>query len=535
MIVSSIIFVLCFAVALGTPPSFTTSAGRQISVPVLSRHLGIFPRHEWGSRIVELTEHEHLVTQTMNHAMNHLHFQTRLFQVEDGVPVLIDGKAMQRTSFEYLTKTVGDYTVSYRLDKTPFSIKRHGTVLHPLHATNHPGVFLDLSTFHDGAREDDRGAVPNFNGMTLNNSTRSDPESIHTSLVHSPCRRGDPQRLLELAVAFDSTLCEAYKDFNFALAVMTDALYMGMLPYHRQTCVRLKIVFYEGFCTTSKDPYTEIVSQSDTAPLMSDLAQLWFEKRKRVKRDLVYLFTYSGPGSSGKGSAIIGGVCNHKRNVIWSKYIRTTAIAHQIGHALGAEHTADGDLMDTNRNKYTNQYFGEETLSKIEGFIERKGGCLSTISQKNPLEIPGKNAEACQSDWDIGWPLKTDFQEISTLVFKFSSGDAKLKIYYRQWVFALDIFLLAESGYSIVRYRRRPAMKKVKKNALGVWVDLKSNPSKRVWSQWLWTEVERPSSMKTCCGEDLYIHLEIELRSQSESGQSLTKFVRITNPVFCAS
>lgn len=527
MIVISFFLLLSVTIVVAAPASITTSTGRQLPVNDLAPHLRSIPQHEWASRVVELTEDGHLVTQTVRLPMSSLPFQARMFRPEDGVPVIIDGKPQQQTTFRYLSKTVGKYTVSYRLDKTPFSIRRQNVVLHPLHPVNHRDVFVDIPQPNEHSSQDDEGAIPIPNKLPPNNSTGFDPSGFVTS-----CRRGDPQVLLQLAVAFDSTLCADYGGSLVTLAAITDAVYMGMLPYHRQTCVRLQIVYFEGFCDASSDPYAAMVAREDTLQLMEDLRLIWLNDRE-VSRDLVYLFTASGSDSSAIGRAYLGAVCDPQYNVAWTEGLLVSTIAHEIGHAFNAPHTTDGDIMSPNRDRYGVRFFGEGTLATMEEFIGTEGGCLSPYSRKSPLIIPSNNAMTCQTGFGENLPVFVDWSMVKTITFNFDDGAAEVEIYALQSSRELRIYLWADSGHRIVKYRRRLAMKKLKKRFLGEWVDLKSNASERTTSRWSWSEIDRPASMSTCCGQNVLIHILIRLCNQNGSGQCLTKFARVRYSVTC--
>lgn len=526
MFIVSLLSAVCIAAASSSAELFTTTAGRQVPVSDLTRVLRGTPRHEWHSRIVELTaDHRHLVTHSDKLPLVNASFETRLFKPEHGVPVVIDGEPLQQTVFRYLTRTVPSFTVSYRLDGTAFSVASRTAVLRPLHATAHPGVFVDVPPAVGGP--DDDGGLPIPDRPPTTNGSGYDP-----ALSRAPCRRGDPQLQFDLAAAFDSTLCNAYGDYRTTLAALTDALHMGMLPFHRQTCLRLKVVYYEGFCDVSKDPYAEMVARENTVALMADLRKLWYARRAGVARDVVYLFSNFGSDDA-VGRAYFGAVCNREYNVVWTEALLVSTIAHELGHAFDAVHTTGRDIMSPDRDRYGSRFFGEGTLSTMESFIGAHGSCLSPYTRKNPIVVPSNNQRTCESGYVSGVPKNRDWIYIQTISYAFDAGTANLDVYVYQWEKELTVYLWADAGHRIVQYRRRPAMKKIRKKALGQWVKLGSDSSEETSSLWSWSEIDRPSSMATCCGQIVFIHVQLRLCNNNGKGQCLTSFKVAKHRVQC--
>lgn len=522
-----------FALTAATPKWFTTKSGQQIAVANLPTAFRSTSEHRWNSRIIELTTDGYLITDSSKSSLTEVPFQSRIFMPDNGVPVTIDGNLLRDVSFKYLSKEVNGYTISYHLDKTPFSVFNGNKIFRPLHRILHPGVFLDIPDAGESEAgggdvndDDDDGALPIP-------KRRKKPSAYGVESASSPCKRADPPIVLELAVAFDSTLCGLYGDYLASLAIVSDAIYMGMIPYHRQTCIRPKIVYFEGFCSASSDPYATMVARNDTLALMTDLRLLWYNSRSGVSRDLVYLITGSGSDASAVGRAYLGAVCNKAYNVAWTEGILTTTISHEIGHAFNAPHTTDGDIMSPTRNRYGARYFGNPTLATMESFIGSSGSCLSPYTGALPLLIPSDLQLTCELGFNGVTPVYKNWITIQSISYGFTAGSASVNVYYYQSSSEMYIYLWASAGHRIKRYKRRPSVQQLSSSALGEWVELNLGSSERTMSRWSWSEIDRPSTFSTCCNRQIYIHVQIQLCNNNGSGQCLSKFSRASTPIAC--
>lgn len=235
------------------PSWFTTTTGRHISISELSRHFHGVPQDQWHFRIFEITSDDQLVTSTGRVRLAEHPFRLRLFMPTDDATAVINERVLHQHSFRYLSKTVNGITISYRLDKTPFSIASTTSVFRPLHRAQHPGVFIDTRKVYLGNHSGGNDA------LALHND-KNGSSGYDSSATTSTCRRGDPEVELELGITFDISFCSLFGDILTTLAIVTDTVHMGMIPFHRQTCVRPKIVYYEGYCGGSNDPYAQNVS-----------------------------------------------------------------------------------------------------------------------------------------------------------------------------------------------------------------------------------------------------------------------------------
>lgn len=512
----TLIFILCyFTVTNANSLSFTTTSGRQIPISELSHLFRGTPQDQWHAHIFEVSSDHHLVTHSHQIPLHSVPFQTRLFTPANGAPVIINGKERYDHTFEYLSKSVDDFTISYNLDKTAFAMSFRRSMLHPLDPTLHPGVFIEVQV--DESLDDDDSILPTPSSQ--NNSLKYSSKAARLK-----CRRDDPGLVLEIAVAFDATLCKRFATYQTTLAYVTDVLYMAMMPYHRQTCLRPKIVYYEGFCDVSKDPYRQMVSLNDTKELMERLRLLWLSQRDFVNRDLVYLFTDQGYDNS-RSRAYMHAVCNKYYNTIWTTILSSSNIAHLIGHGLGLKHTFQGDIMTVDRDWYGPRYFDRYSLRKIRKFILERGSCLSEYKGSLPLLIPEDVTATCQTGFKGNSPISTDWSVIGRMPFGFNSGTSYVTVYYQQWEKELYVILLAEDGYRIMQYKRRPATKRLPWSAIGEWVDFGVNSSPAARTVWSWSEIDRPPAIRTCCGRKIFIHLVVKLCNDRSIAQCVNKFL----------
>lgn len=514
---------LYLATTLATALSFTTTTGRQIPTSDLSHLFHGVPQEKWNSLIFELSSDDHLITSSHRISLTSVPFRSRLFTPVDDAPVIIDGKERHNHTFKYLSRSVQGFTISYHLDKTPFSMSYRRSVLHPLHRTLHPGVYVHVPGGDDIEND----------GDTISSSVQRNSNSEFSSkALIRPCKRGDPELVLEIAVAFETTLCKKFGDFQTTLAFLTDQIYMGMIPFHRQTCIRPKIVYYEGYCDQFSDPYSEMVSRNDTGALMEDLRLLWLTQRKTVNRDMVYLFTDAG-NDMYVSRAFVGGVCDEIRNVAWTVILSSNVISHQIGHALNLGHTNSGDIMTPRRDWYGPRFFDDRSLKKMQRFISEKGTCLSRYKGKTPSLFPKDLSQTCQSGFEVKDPVQRNLFKIGTLKFQFKGGAASVDVYYFQWAKEVQVLLFARGENHISKYKRMLAMKKLSKRNVGAWVSFGFDSSPRARTVWSWSEIDRPSFMKTCCWKKLFVHLLIRLCRKNATDECTTNFNVLEVPVKC--
>lgn len=167
-------------------------------------------------------------------------------------------------------------------------------------------------------------------------------------------------RLLELAVAYDSSFCAMHSqgissvadnDVS-ALIAMTSARYEQDM-----VCIRYEISHLEGYCDPESDPYKEFLDRDgklcdDDLGLFYSFRNHWNVSKSNVHRDAAMLITGASFHCSGEKCA--GGCASHSStcdeaiaySVIWadvtrSDVVRTTIIAHELGHNHGARHITD--------------------------------------------------------------------------------------------------------------------------------------------------------------------------------------------------
>lgn len=234
---------------------------------------------------------------------------------------------------------------------------------------------------------DDDGNPPD----DANDDARPSPLPPSSASGQNACARG-VLHYLEIAVAFDNTLCRFYKNDIRRTLLMINVLFaQASRPYILDTCVRLALVHVDAHCQDKNDPYIPLTKQASVF-LALGFNRIWQkEPRASVPRDVVYFISGFNDGTTVLGFGFPGargGVCDPVRSFGWIEGIVPGVFAHELGHTLSARHVESG-LMKAFYEPGPQPPFSKESISEIVTFVDNRQltFCVEREKPKNAVTV----------------------------------------------------------------------------------------------------------------------------------------------------
>lgn len=263
----------------------------------------------------------------------------QLIGVDRNVSLAPDNFATLRLGYAY-HKVHGDYQLAISRDGSVLGIDGQGIHLEPVDVNNYPNIFVN----------------------TMPNTNLSNNIDINSALkaVKSPCNKLLP---LRIAVAFSHRLCRRFGSYASTVDAIRLAFTAASRPYEKQLCIKLKIVFMDGYCRQKGDPYRSYSwrfygSRARQKKILSSFKALWDRRKKHIKRDVaIYIRAFSGKDRL-VGSAYVGTACRKWSAFGWVDGLRVGVIAHEIGHSMNAYHDGSGVMKATIRAGAKMQFSG---------------------------------------------------------------------------------------------------------------------------------------------------------------------------------
>lgn len=456
------------------------------------------------------------------------------------VSFFIDGKRLEACNFKYLSHSIENNT-RIITDESGMVISGvlRGRQLYPL---NHMSKF---NTFTVG-----RQLVSNVieAKYTLKNAKSS---KIN-------CLKNDLPLVVELAVTFDSSLCEIFnKDEMFTFAAVSDMMYMAMVPFNFQTCIRHRIVHMSGYCDRSKDIYRSAVQTQKANHFLDVLRSSWYSKHSLfgyVKRDFVYLLIGNGPPTT-RGS-LKGVICNKYNGFAWSVYrYGSSQISREMGHSFGAGYDLEDGYMKRFWNIYKNlhnvKWFGEKSLKSFKIFVQSKGSCLLNGPVPDQYWLVKDHENTCENGFSVEpqfgrWrvPEERKWIDLGQKEVTMFSRSVSLfsRIYQTRTHFIMEL-KIGSSGYVIESYFRRPQIVHQDTPAvvlnIGPEIEIQRptvfsyGATTIIRSQWTWTELHKPENIKTCCGNQLFLRFVLRLCELPERKCAMKTITFILKKIEC--
>lgn len=200
------------------------------------------------------------------------------------------------------------------------------------------------------------------------------------------CSQGDGARILELAMAFDNSLCARYGTLRRVVAKLLQTVAKGNEAFARGLCVRMELTHVDAHCNDSEDPY-EALRMLQPKELFNRLALFWFTSRTDVPRDAAVFVSGFSDGTRTAGVAVVAGACSRLKGISWIEGLDDRVLAHEVGHLLGAKHSKRG-LMAAVLTKSTPRWFSKLSIGEMRKFLEtdQRSSCIT----KNRLRCEKK-------------------------------------------------------------------------------------------------------------------------------------------------
>lgn len=204
-------------------------------------------------------------------------------------------------------------------------------------------------------------------------------------------------KVIDLAIAYDSTYCDALKGEENAKAEISSIVEIVSRTYQDMgLCLKVEVPYIEGFCDEASDPYNNMVREGvDSSDLLNDFRKYWNNNRDHVNRTVVHLFTATGMSQEYIGRGFVGSLCRKHSGyaidqITWSSslLLKANLVAHELAHNAGANHLDASQLPCTNDSKNymmnprigaASKGFHSSSIENIREYIDSLT-CLRTVS-----------------------------------------------------------------------------------------------------------------------------------------------------------
>lgn len=507
-----------------------TPLGNRVPKQLLRKKLLGIMEKEWNNHLYEVQNLPQGIKMVGPHGTSHDFSKSKMTIHEPCVQenenfskpimLMIDGEQLEDCTFKYYS-----YTLENR---TRIITDVNGTVITGL---------LDGKQLYALGKQQNTIFTVRRNLEVPFLHTEREIDHISPKALRTGCRGDDTPIVMELAITFDSTLCEYFnKDQMFTFAAVYDIMYMAMLAFHYNTCIRHKVVYVSGFCNRSKDIYRKAVQSQKASDFLDALRKAWYSNVNafnNVRRGLVYLLI--GRGLEKTRGSIRGGICSKKDGYAWSGYqYGSSIISRELGHSLSARYHNEFGYMykdwKTSKELHNVKLFHEKSLKDIRKVLRSKGSCLLNGPAPQRHRVIKNQQDTCErwfrdnasrSHWEVpkerGW---IDLGSRQTYVHNNDFVFLYCRLFQSRTHFIMEL-RVGSPGIVIESYRRRPRI--YRKGAATPYMEF--GPEIKVFrntlfsfgatrfirSEWTWAELYMPSDVHTCCGHSLFIDFELRL------------------------
>lgn len=378
-------------------------SGRTIPLTLLTQHFPSLPKTDAIKRLYEIAPDFQLIGHHINLSMHSITNDEPTVIRHQPSTVLLNGRRIAPLHLDVHVRK-GKLRVAHTPDGTVLGVWGPGISLHPLDLVKHPGIYINSppsSNHHSNIpgiqyhhhvltrTENPYPDTPLPIASSLHDQTATD-YALPFSVRKATCEKKSKTKMVEFAVAFSTRLCSRYGSFKTTLRALLAMFMFASEPYEYQTCLFFKIVTFDGYCSTTHDPYYNYkqrftsTNQDRSFEMLGAFADYWFKNRKSVKRDLAYFVpAFDGSAIPVGGVAYLAGVCSKYSGYGWVSTQHPTVVAHEVGHSFNASHSHAGIMSASLNVLQAPEYFMSSSADEISRFAETRH-CLGL----------GKNAKS---------------------------------------------------------------------------------------------------------------------------------------------
>lgn len=214
-------------------------------------------------------------------------------------------------------------------------------------SVTHPGLFINtqVQTQQANNSKSEFESKPDSDALVLLNESTT--RAVRTHGSWGSCKRGQRQRIFQVALVSDSSFCAQYGTRAGTIHKLRLLLDKAERAYRDVSCLRLEGVLFNVNCAAVSDPYRE-TSGLPGATRLKAMRNI-FEKSVHSEkvRDVVTFLTGNQLGTT-TGSAYIAGACSTS-GFTWTSARASRAesnvvktLAHELGHSMGLLHHSSG-------------------------------------------------------------------------------------------------------------------------------------------------------------------------------------------------
>lgn len=153
---------------------------------------------------------------------------------------------------------------------------------------------------------------------TTNKSSKSDKLDIQ--LLQKSAKNCQTFKVIDIAIAYDSTLCEKFNRDKQQTERHIQALVGMASHFYEPICLKLKISYIDGYCDSSLDPYYKMVRSES---ILEQFTSAWRSYRSSVQRDAAHLLTGNNFEKGVLGYAFKSTLCT-KEDAFGANYLTWT-------------------------------------------------------------------------------------------------------------------------------------------------------------------------------------------------------------------
>lgn len=349
------------------------------------------------------------------------------------------------------------------------------------------------------------------------------------------CANLSPHRVVRVAAAFDNYLCARFaNDASMTTSIVRAVIFAAEEAYTSHTCLLLNTVHVEAHCQDPNDPYQRLSNYRDNANVVRGFRNIWVDQRSHITRDLAYFFPgFHDTTLGNSGIAWVGSACRVRTQYGFVENIDPFVTAHEIGHNLNATHTSSGLMQATVPSEMR---FSEFSLSEIIAFVDKtpSATCLQegTTPPAPPTPPPSPSRSPRPDTGFCSYLLDFNLQGSDMMICSRTS----LSVAFTPTVFLgvdvdqksqrFDVTLIppqpsllttdaisVHTVYSISAFRLLVSTDAIANMDDPLWRTKwnNSNPGNATM-RWPASHVRAKGDWQSCCYQDLFVHLNVDLK-----------------------